>query len=244
MCLEGERYQVIRSVYCERLDDGFWAEPLNAISNLSFVMAALVAAWVWRRWARSDRATGGLIIVTCLIGIGSFLFHTMPNGVTVLMDIVPIQIFIVGYFGLMLRRYLEMSASATLIGITVFLAFSLATQALAPSGFLRGGAGYLPALAALLGLGLALVLRGRQAFQANLKDVSSDLHPAQATSRMGYALLAGGAIFSISLAARTLDMPLCPQIPVGLHFVWHGLNGALLCLLLIAAIRTHPGEKC
>ena len=32
--------------YCERLGPGFWAEPLNALTNLAFLIAALV---MWRR---------------------------------------------------------------------------------------------------------------------------------------------------------------------------------------------------
>ena len=32
--------------YCERLDTGFWAEPVNAASNLAFVVAAIVVLLV------------------------------------------------------------------------------------------------------------------------------------------------------------------------------------------------------
>ena len=32
-------------IYCERTDFAFWSEPLNAVSNAAFVIAALL---VWR----------------------------------------------------------------------------------------------------------------------------------------------------------------------------------------------------
>jgi hypothetical protein len=31
--------------YCERLGPGLWAEPLNALTNLAFIVAALICAW-------------------------------------------------------------------------------------------------------------------------------------------------------------------------------------------------------
>lgn len=34
--------------YCERIDPGFWSEPINALTNLAFLVAAL---WVWPRVA-------------------------------------------------------------------------------------------------------------------------------------------------------------------------------------------------
>ena len=40
--------------YCERLDGAFWAEPLNAWTNLAF----LLAAWVMARRLRGARMQG------------------------------------------------------------------------------------------------------------------------------------------------------------------------------------------
>ena len=34
--------------YCERLDAGFWAEPLNAATNLAFILAAVACFGLWR----------------------------------------------------------------------------------------------------------------------------------------------------------------------------------------------------
>ena len=47
---------LMRSIdnYCERLDPGFWAEPLNAVTNAAFVIGAMIAGLfigVMEAWA-------------------------------------------------------------------------------------------------------------------------------------------------------------------------------------------------
>ena len=36
-------------LYCERLDANLWAEPINAVTNLSFVFAAIAIWFLARR---------------------------------------------------------------------------------------------------------------------------------------------------------------------------------------------------
>ena len=79
--------------YCERIDGSFWAEPLNAVTNAAFLVAALAGFWLWRRQGGRDAVTLVLIELVFAIGIGSFLFHTVPNRWTLLADVVPIQLF-------------------------------------------------------------------------------------------------------------------------------------------------------
>ncbi len=58
--------------YCERIDPSFWSEPVNAITNAAFLIAAL---YMWRR-SRSLPMAQALCVVLFAIGVGSFLFHT------------------------------------------------------------------------------------------------------------------------------------------------------------------------
>jgi hypothetical protein len=59
---------------CERILDGFWGQPINALTSLGFAVAG---AWVIRR--RPDRLVVGLALIG--VGVGSFLFHgPMPPG--------------------------------------------------------------------------------------------------------------------------------------------------------------------
>jgi hypothetical protein len=207
------------SNYCERLDGTFWAEPLNAISNAAFLFAALAAWLLLRQQGRRDWPVEALTALVTTIGIGSFLFHTMPQRWTLLADVVPIQLFALCYFGLALNRFLRLSPLAAVIGAILFLAacFGLAAglSPLLPTG-MRGSAGYAGFLIGLFGVALAVKGRG---------DIA-------AGGRMAVA----GLVFALSLAFRSLDSVLCGALPFGLHWGWHLLNGLLLYLLLRTAI--------
>ncbi|MFM8750943.1 ceramidase domain-containing protein [Rhabdaerophilum sp.] len=215
-------FQVERSflaAYCERSGDpSFWAEPLNAITNAGFLLAALLGL----RLLRGGRD----VLLACLsglafaIGVGSFLFHTIPNRITVMLDVLPIQGFILLYLGLALRRYLTLPLWAALLGPVLFFLGSSALVSAFGSRALGGGIGYVPALAALFGVALLAWLK------------------SDAASRLAAAHLAGaGVLFAISLTLRTLDRPLCGMVPLGLHFLWHLLNATVLAVLLLSLAR-------
>jgi len=209
--------------YCERLSDAFWAEPLNAISNAAFLLAALAAFLLLRRQGRRDWPAEALTMLVAIIGIGSFLFHTMPQRWTLLADVVPIQFFALCYFGFALNRFLGLSPLAAAIGAILFLGccFGLASLVapLLPAG-MRGSAGYAGFLIGLAGVALAAKIRG----------------DTVAAARIAIA----GLVFAASLAFRSLDSVLCGAVPFGLHWGWHLLNGLLLYLLLRAAIGHAP----
>ncbi|CAN1520646.1 hypothetical protein MCEMSEM23_01075 [Rhabdaerophilaceae bacterium] len=211
--------------YCERAGAaGFWAEPLNAVSNAGFLLAAGLALGLWLRQANRDGALLALASIVGAIGMGSFLFHTIPNRITVLMDVVPIQAFILGYFGIATRRFLRLPIWSSLLAPVLFFAASAAFVSGAGNRAMGGGAGYLPALAALFGFAI-LCLRQRD---------------AQGRLIAGW-LGAAGAVFAISLTLRTLDLPACRLVPFGLHFLWHLLNASVLGLLLLGLER-HGGS--
>lgn len=213
--------------YCERLGDGFWAEPLNAISNGAFLLAACVGLWLYHRSGRRDWPIGILIALVFAIAVGSFLFHTMPRHWTLLADVVPIQLFAFGYFGLALIRYLGVGVVAALLGTLAFLAGSLlisaALGALLPPG-MAGSAGYVSFVLALFGIATALARR----------------EGGEASARL---IALAGAVFAVSLTLRSVDHSLCQAIPIGTHWLWHILNAVVLLLLLNAAIRHPPSVR-
>jgi hypothetical protein len=83
--------------YCERTDAGFWSEPLNALTNGAFILAAAFGFCLWRRAGGRDWPGLWLIAVVLLVGIGSFLFHTLANRWSRLADVLPIAVFIYGW---------------------------------------------------------------------------------------------------------------------------------------------------
>ncbi|WP_336814654.1 ceramidase domain-containing protein [Bosea sp. MMO-172] len=206
--------------YCERIDGSFWAEPLNAVTNGAFLVAALAAFWLWRRQGGRDAVTLVLIGLVFAIGIGSFLFHTTPNRWTLLADVVPIQLFAFGYFAFALRRFLGLSGVVTAVGTLAFfvlaLGLSAAGRAVLPAG-MAGSAGYAAFLLGLIGMALAMART-----------------PVLCDQRRLLALAAGA--FAVSLRMRSIDGALCGSLPLGTHWLWHLLNASVLYLLLRAAV--------
>lgn len=186
-------------LYCERLGPGLLAEPLNAFTNLAFLLAALHA---WRRAdGRLDvRVLAALIAV---IGLGSGLFHTVATPAAQWCDVVPIGLFQLSFLWLYLRHVRGLMAAACAAWLALFVvALAAAAPLTAP---LNGSLAYSPALLALTALGVSHLRR--------LRDPG---------------LLLAAALFLASLTARSLDLALCPRWPAGTHFLWHLLNALLL----------------
>jgi len=51
-----------------------------------------------------------------------------------------------------------------------------------------------------------------------------------------WALMLAVGIFLVPLAFRTVDHAICPSLPIGTHYLWHGLNALVLFVLMRAAI--------
>ena len=201
--------------YCERLGPGLWAEPLNALSNVAFIIAAL---WAARAAFRRGGGTAIWLLVALVfvIGLGSLAFHTFANRWSAMADVLPITLFIYGYLAFALRRFLGLRWWKVGLGLAVLLLVTLAVERIMPPGFMNGSGAYLPALVASVIVALELGRRG---------------HPAQLN--VGLA----SAILFMSLIFRTADQILCSLVPIGTHFIWHLLNGLVLALYLEAAIR-------
>ena len=199
-------------LYCERTDPSFWAEPLNAMSNAAFLIAAAVAYGAWRRQG-NDLAALLLIVTTALVGLGSFAFHTLATRGAALLDTIPIALFIHGYLYVALRRFVQLGIVLALAIVVGFFAFTNGLVSVLPRGLLNSSVGYLPALAAMLVVGW--IVRGETA---------------------GRTILKAAGVFAVSLTFRTVDLWICPSLPMGTHAIWHLLNAVVLYLLLRAAI--------
>ncbi len=207
-------------LYCERLGPGLWAEPLNAVSDVAFLVAAWIGFAALRRQERSDPPVLALILIVVTIGVGSFLFHVFANGWSIIANILPITVFFYVYLGLALRRFFALPWPAVTGALAIFAALSFPIEA-ALRPLIAGSAAYAPPLAAMAFVGAALLVRGHRA---------------------GLPLLAASAVFFVSLVFRTLDAPLCPRWPLGTLFIWNVLNAATLTILLLAAV-TSPSPR-
>lgn len=190
--------------YCERLDASYWAEPLNAVTNLAFIIAALVM------WRRSAGLPMGRVLAATLfaIGVGSYLFHTHATQWAELADTAPIGIFIFAYlFAVnwhMLRLRWWLAALATLL-------------------FIPYAALLLPVLNAIPFLNISNFY-----WTVPVLLVGYALGPLRGAPRTASGFLAGAGLLTLSITLRSLDTGLCTSWPLGTHFIWHLLNGVML----------------
>ncbi len=191
-------------IYCERLGPEYWAEPLNAVTNAAFLVAAAV---MWRRTAGLPLGRA-LCVILAAIGVGSYLWHTHGQVWAVILDSGSIAVFSLVFLFAANRDFLGLRPLPALGLTLLYFPYTALTGALFGAlPFFAISAEYwgLP----LLMLGYAVVLRRR----------------VPATAR---GLLAAAALLCVSLTFRSLDGPLCGALPIGTHFLWHLLNGLLL----------------
>ncbi len=214
-------------IYCERTSAAFWAEPVNALSNAAFLVAAIWGATEARKRNEDAPLVWLLIAMAATIGAGSFLFHTYANRWSELADTLPIWSFVALYVFVAVHRMAgvrpgRLIAVALAIGAVVIIArFAMgeggdAGATTAAPDPLNGSGQYAPAVIALLILAFFMVRRR---------------HPQR-----GW-IIAATATFALSLGFRTFDRAVCDAFPTGTHFLWHLLNGLLIALLLQMLIR-------
>lgn len=218
-------------IYCERLGPGLWAEPVNALTNLSFLLAAGLAAGTANR--RGTDPMGWLLIaMAALIGLGSGLFHTFATRWAELADTLPIWSFVALYVLAVVSRLRPRPLHPATIG-------AVALAALATIAFLATGEGTPPAMPA--------PMPAADPLNGSLQYAPAVLALAILAERMLRARhpqrfwLVGAALaFLLSLIFRTLDRDLCTAFPLGTHFLWHLLNGLMVGLLLQLYLRLSP----
>ncbi|MDG4649309.1 hypothetical protein P6F26_12715 [Roseibacterium sp. SDUM158017] len=207
--------------YCERLGPGLWAEPVNALTNLAFVIAAAIALG---RLGRPAPPLGfALVAVLALIGAASGLFHTFANVATALLDSAAIAIFVLVYLFAVNRHVLGLSRGAAWLGLGLFFPYAaLAGTAFAQVPAFSISAPYWPVALLIALYGLAL-RRVRPEFARGL--------------------LIGAGLLCVSLAARSADLRLCGALPVGTHFLWHVLNAMMLFWMIEIYRRAIGAER-
>ena len=190
-------------LYCERTTAGWWDEPLGLMTNAAF----LVAAYLLSKKKPQSFTTRLLIVWLALIGIGSGLFHAFANYLTLLMDVIPIQGFILTTIWALYGLHLKQSS---LTVVAIMIGFVMVSSAV-PSELLNGSMNYLPAW---------LLLAGATWF-----------HP-KGLARTQLAL--ASILFPISLGFRAIDRLICDLLPFGTHFIWHLCNAIVLYLIVRA----------
>ena len=204
--------------YCERIDGSFWSEPLNAITNIFFLVAAI---WVLRREGLNSTARI-LAIILGMIGFASFLFHSFAQTWAGALDVLLILLFTLFYLFAASKDFLGAPRSIALVITLGFFPFSIIVDWLTlPLNFLGSTRAYMPILILIILFSLLIYTR--------LPKVSR-------------GLAIGAFILMTSMIARILDVPLCQTIPIGTHFLWHVMNAVMLAWM-IEVYRRHIISK-
>jgi hypothetical protein len=197
---------------------GLFAEPLNAVSNVSFLLAAW-AAWVMaKRIGALSAGVRVLIAMAASVGVGSILWHTYPTMLTLILDIVPILIFIVWFIWLYTQNVVGMRPCSPLHRLRrSWRRPSLPSTCWRPPRSPR--------------------LHARVGGHAGARRVPREgtegrpLRPARGRGRLLAALF-----------FRTIDNEVCPVLPIGTHFLWHVLIGLVTYLAMRSLILSHRTE--
>ena len=192
--------------YCERLSPVYWAEPVNAVTNAAFLIAAFV---MWSRLRGQSAPLAHLLVwILAAIGIGSYLFHPHAQVWAAIADTTPILLYILVYIFAVNRDIWGMKPWVALLLTLMFIPYAALTVPifqLIPG--LGSSAGYAPV--PLLILIYAFLLRNR-------------------VPQIAKGLATGALILIASITFRALDLHLCGPFPLGTHFMWHILNGIML----------------
>ena len=200
--------------YCERIDASFWSEPLNAVTNVVFLVAAI---WVLRREELNNKARA-LAFLLGMIGIASFLFHSVATAWAGALDVLFILLFTLLYIFVATEDFLGLPRRSALVVTLGYFPFSVVVDWLTlPLSFLGSTRIYIPIL--ILITLYSLILYKKFPY-------------------LSRGLAVGALLLTISMFARSVDLPLCETIPTGTHFLWHVIN-AIMLAWMIEVYRQH-----
>ncbi len=201
----------------------FWGEPLNSVSNIAFIIASIL---VYVKY-KNIRDIMFFSILIFLIGLSSFLFHTLPNTYTRILDIFSIISYLIFYLYYLNSKILKIHFFKTFLIIFTCISFSILSSIYLKFYYIGDSSFYLPIILLLMGYYFIFKIK---------KIKSAKLY------------LIGTIVFIFSLTFRVLDNKYCPLTYIGTHSLWHVLNSVVIVLTLKAlnlkSLRTHsPSPK-
>jgi len=197
--------------YCERTNGQIFNEPVNAISNIFFIIVSLSLIKILRK-NQSNKIYYIQPILIFFIGIGSFLFHLNPNIITLYSDVIPIFLFSLSFIFFFNRDIININyLNNALLFLLFFFLFLFITPKINYE-ILNGSEFYFANYFFLTMYTIWLYLKKSDFFQL---------------------LLLGFIFFNLSILLRSLDNHICEYFSIGTHFLWHFLNAYLLKILTL-----------
>lgn len=191
--------ELLQTPYCERVGYGPFDEPLNAISNLAFVIAAVLAAKHIRAFPDTPCGAKWLPWILGAVAVGSTLYHTLRSPVTFVVDLLPLITFVLAGIFLVLRRFMAKLSEAVVVA-TAFIGLQIVVLIIAPNDFLNDSTPHVLTFVFILLLMVPIARR----YYSLLWQVVPIV-----------------AFYALGIVFRTIDMVLCQWLPFGTHFLWH-----------------------
>jgi len=189
-------------IYCERVDASLLSEPLNLVSNISFLLAAVLAWRANRRDIGRSSWNDWLCGFGFLVGLGSATFHSFGTLWAQALDVIPIGIFVVVSLSFIARTAFGRTWRSSVIAIVGYGFVTAVLAVLVDPRWVNGSQLYFGIVPTLLFLGW------------------------KAPPMRRYLLIAAG-IFCVSVVFRSIDMHVCDSFSLGTHFLWHLCNGVM-----------------
>lgn len=204
MSLQSILNKLPQTIYCERgFSAGFWAEPINALTNLAFPIVGYLS---YKLLKANNIKSNGLLVLPWLlgtVGVGSFFYHTNRNSITLLADSIPIYTFILFTLFLTLKELFQSKIKAVVI-LTTFVLVEVLLSMNVPKDFMNGSIRHITAILFIYAIGWLL----------NRKYGAKIVPP----------LVGVVGSYAIAIFFRTADRLVCDIFPVGTHFLWHILT--------------------
>lgn len=197
-------------IYCETGHPWlFMAEPVNTITNIFIIVAAVMAVRYVNR-AKIGRPWDLTVLLFLLfsVGIGSFAWHAFRTRVALAFDALPGLLFLFVLAGLWFRALfgtlwgflgvlgmIAVAVGSTWLWRRYTFDFYGMPMALA----------FAPAFACIAAIGAFLAV-------ATVPRYGADV------ARLGGFAIACGVTAAV---CRSIDQLVCSTIPIGLHWVWH-----------------------
>lgn len=218
-------------VYCETAHPWMGiAEPVNFFTNALILLAALCATLRILR-DKPDHAAGLWLLVVLLYatGVGSALWHGLRTHWALRLDSLSGLFFLLALVGLWAGQlWGRLAGWLSVIGFV-----ALAAALLWLSLRLMGGVAtalrpvmFVPFFAGVVAVGAVLI---RASFR----------RAGRGAAWLGTLTVLCGVA---AATARSLDIEVCPVLPIGSHFLWHGFLAlaAYLGIRALMALRTAP----
>jgi hypothetical protein len=148
--------------------------------------------------------------------MASALYHTYRSPASFFVDLLLLAVFMALSTFLALHRVMARQSLAWVLGVGLLL-MQLLALLLLPNDAMNGSAPHLVTLVFVGLLGVAAVRRDR------------------ALARQVVPLF---ALYAAAVTFRTVDMTLCPWVPIGTHFLWHiaGATAGYFVIRLVYAV--------